>query len=186
MATKKSPKPKQTDRAAARLAALRASIDRLDARLVALLNQRSRLALAIGAIKRRAGDALYAPAREQAVLAHLKGRNRGPLSNASLEAIYREIMSAALSLEGELRIGVVDSGRADLLLVARDHFGRSARYERAGAPTAAVKKMLAGRWSALCMAEADLPAACAALQAGRLKVCGRPARGAVLLTRSGT
>ena len=180
---KKSPKTKKTISAEKRLAALRASIDRLDARLLALLNQRSRMALAIGKIKHRAGGALYVPSREQAVLAQLRKRNRGPLSNASLEAIYREIMSAALSLEGALRIGVAGAARGELLLAARNHFGRSARYEEAGAPGSAIKRMLAGRWNALCMAESDLPAACAALQSGRLTVCGRPARGSVLLTR---
>ncbi len=181
----KSPGRKKTTGAEARLAALRASIDRLDARLLALLNRRSRMALAIGAIKRRSGGALYVPAREREVLAGLNARNRGPLRQAALEAIYREIMSAALSLEGVLRIGVAAGGRLDAWLAARDQFGRSARYEDAGAPTAAVRKMLAGRWDALCMLESSLPAACRALQDGRLSVCGRPGRAIVLLVRNG-
>ena len=116
------------------------------------------------------------------MLARVRKRNRGPLSNKSLEAIYREIMSAALSLEGALVIGVAGDGAA---AVARNLFGASATYAMAAAPTSAVDALCAGRWHALCIMEAHLPAACGALQDGRIRVCGKAVGGVAVLVRGG-
>src|SRR5436190_18692391 len=77
----------------------RKAIDRLDARIVQLLNERTRHVLEIGAIKLKAGEEIYAPHRELAVLERISKANVGPLPDASLRAIYREVMSSALALE---------------------------------------------------------------------------------------
>ena len=77
----------------------RKAIDKLDGQLVKLLNERTRHVLAIGEIKRKAGEEIYAPHRERAVLNRVCRSNEGPITNESLQAIYREIMSSALSLE---------------------------------------------------------------------------------------
>ena len=45
----------------------RQAIDKLDARIVRLLNYRTRHVLAIGDIKLKAGEEIYAPHRERAV-----------------------------------------------------------------------------------------------------------------------
>ena len=55
--------------------------------------------LRIGDIKLKAGEEIYAPHRERAVLQRICKSNRGPITDESLRAIYREIMSSALSLE---------------------------------------------------------------------------------------
>ena len=60
--------------------------------------------LEIGAIKIKAGEEIYAPHRELAVLDRLCKLNQGPITNESLRAIYREIMSSALSLEKSMTI----------------------------------------------------------------------------------
>jgi chorismate mutase-like protein len=167
-----------------RLDALRRRIDAIDAQIVALLNRRSRVALQIGAHKRARGGALYAPEREQAVLARVRARNKGPLSDAALEAIYREIMSAALALEGPFTIGVAGPAGGEVAQAARNHFGAGARQTAVNSPSEAVSGIVKGRWDALCIADADLPAACAELQAGRLLVCGRAAKGVSILVRA--
>jgi chorismate mutase len=46
----------------------RQAIDRLDKQIVALLNERTKQVLEIGAIKIKAGEEIYAPHRELAVL----------------------------------------------------------------------------------------------------------------------
>ncbi|HMP76525.1 MAG TPA: chorismate mutase [Kiritimatiellia bacterium] len=180
---KKSPTKKIAKSSAQKLEALRRRIDVLDGRLVTLLNQRSRLAQGIGKLKHAQGSALYVPEREQQVLARLRSRNKGPLSARSLEAIYREIMSAALSLEGVLNIGVVGSVGSPVAAAARDHFGGSARYATLTA-TEAVKRLLAKRCHAVCLAEADLPAACAGFQSGRVRMCKSATRGVAVLVRT--
>ncbi|MCO5045170.1 MAG: chorismate mutase [Kiritimatiellae bacterium] len=176
---------KRTDSAVARLASLRARIDALDGRLVALLNQRSRLAQAIGELKSAQGAPLFVPEREQQVLAGLSKRNGGPLSQHSLAAIYREIISAALSLEGGLKIGVVDVANGAIGLAARDRFGASARYERARSAPVAVRGLLDGRWHALCVAESALKSARRAIEDGLLRVSKVPGSRCVVLVRGG-
>src|ERR1022692_3087849 len=82
----------------------RKAIDKLDTQIIKLLNERTRHVLAIGEIKRKADEEIYAPHRERAVLQRICRRNQGPITNESLRAIYREIMSSALSLEKSLTV----------------------------------------------------------------------------------
>src|SRR5882724_4254993 len=82
----------------------RTAIDRLDAKMVKLLNERIQHVLEIGAIKLKAGEEIYAPHRELAVLQRVCRLNPGPITNESIRAIYREIMSSALSLQKTMRI----------------------------------------------------------------------------------
>ena len=77
----------------------RKAIDKLDAQIVKLLNERTRHVLQIGEIKIKAGEAIYVPHRERTVLQRIRKLNQGPINDESLRAIYREIMSSALSLE---------------------------------------------------------------------------------------
>ena len=74
----------------------RKAIDNLDEQIVRLLNERTRHVLEIGALKLKQGEEIYAPHRELAVLQRLVKLNKGPISEESLRAIYREIMSSAL------------------------------------------------------------------------------------------
>ncbi len=84
--------------------ALRAHIDRLDEKLLALLNQRARLAIQIGQRKHHTHSSVYEPAREKRILQRLAVVNQGPLHAESLRPIFREIISACLSLEQQLRV----------------------------------------------------------------------------------
>ena len=77
----------------------RKAIDKLDAHIVRLLNERTKQVLAIGDIKLKAGAEIYAPHRERAVLERICRLNQGPITNDQLRTIYREIMSSALALE---------------------------------------------------------------------------------------
>ena len=81
------------------LADHRKAIDKLDSQIVELLNERTKHVLEIGEIKLKAGEEIYAPHRELAVFERVCKQNAGPITNDSLRAIYREIMSSALSLE---------------------------------------------------------------------------------------
>jgi chorismate mutase/prephenate dehydratase len=84
--------------------ALRAHIDRIDEKLLTLLSQRARLAVAIGEHKRRTQNSVYTPGREKRILQQLLANNRGPLRAEHIRPIFREIMSACLSLEKPLRV----------------------------------------------------------------------------------
>ncbi|MCB1237935.1 MAG: chorismate mutase [Verrucomicrobiae bacterium] len=86
------------------LADLRQKIDAIDTELLRLLNERAEIVHGIGVIKKRDGLQIYAPEREESLLRSLVEKNRGLLPEKSIRAIYREIMSAALALEEDLKI----------------------------------------------------------------------------------
>jgi chorismate mutase/prephenate dehydratase len=79
----------------------RERIDALDRQLVDLLNERMSCAQEIGRIKKESGRPVRDPEREQALLDKLKAYNQGPVEDDSLEAIYRQIIQAAIGLEEE-------------------------------------------------------------------------------------
>lgn len=106
----------------------RKAIDRLDAQIVQLLNERTRHVLEIGVIKVKAGEAIYVPHRERMVLERVCKLNQGPMTEASLRAIYREIMSSALSLEKTLTIAYLGPEATFTHQAAIQKFGASLRY----------------------------------------------------------
>jgi chorismate mutase/prephenate dehydratase len=106
----------------------RQAIDKLDEEIIRLLNERTRHALEIGAIKLKAGEEIYAPHRELAVLDRLCRLNEGPVTNQSLRAIYREIMSSALSLEKSMTIAYFGPEATFTHQAAIRRFGSSLHY----------------------------------------------------------
>lgn len=74
------------------LASLRTRIDRLDAQLLRLVNQRAQLALMIGRIKKRRKWPVFDAAREAAVLGHVTRLNRGPLSPRAVRHVFQAIL----------------------------------------------------------------------------------------------
>jgi len=110
---------------------LREQIDAIDARLVDLLNERARVVVEVGKVKRSAASntPIYAPDRERAVLDRVRAMNQGPLPNACLEAIWREMMSGSFALERPLRIGYLGPAGSFSHLAARRQFGASVDYD---------------------------------------------------------
>lgn len=85
--------------AQARLGQLRDQIDSLDKELLALLNRRAQCSREVGVIKSGADDLVFKPFREKEVLRKLSEANPGPLPEAHLKAIYREIFSSSRALQ---------------------------------------------------------------------------------------
>lgn len=115
------------------LGELRAEIDQVDRELVQLLNRRAKISQRVGEIKRaQAGDghqpSVYQPDREAQVLRHVDDLNGGPLSDAALHAVYREILSSSRSLQRPLRIGYLGPIATFAYQAAKRHFGSSAIF----------------------------------------------------------
>ena len=105
---------------------LRKQIDDIDARLVAMMNERARCAVQIGQLKRQAGqESVYSPEREREVLERVIAANTGPLSNATLMAIWKELMSGSLALEKPLKVTYLGPEGSFSHLAAIEKFGRS-------------------------------------------------------------
>ena len=106
----------------------RKAIDKCDAQIVRLLNERTKHVLAIGELKLKAGEEIYAPHRERAVLDRICRLNHGPITNEALRAIYREVMSSALSLEKTLTIAYLGPEATFTHQAAIRRFGSSLSY----------------------------------------------------------
>ena len=70
----------------------RKELDLIDHKLSTLLNQRFRIALKIGKIKKEIGKKIYDPRREEEILKRLKLKNRGPLKEEDLIKIFTTIL----------------------------------------------------------------------------------------------
>jgi chorismate mutase / prephenate dehydratase len=86
------------------LGGLRREIDAVDRELLQLLNRRAALANEVGEIKRQEGSPVFRPEREAQVINGLQAANPGPLRNADVATIWREIMSACRALEAPQRV----------------------------------------------------------------------------------
>ena len=106
----------------------RKAIDKLDEQIVRLLNERTNHVLEIGAIKIKAGEEIYAPHRERHVFERVAKMNQGPMTEESLRAIYREIMSSALSLEKTMSIAYLGPEATFTHQAAIQKFGASLKY----------------------------------------------------------
>ena len=88
-----------------KLEELRRQIDEIDRELLRLFNERARLAQTVGAAKKAAGEnVLFRPEREAQILARRQAENAGPLPNAAIAQLYRELMSACMALEASLTV----------------------------------------------------------------------------------
>jgi chorismate mutase len=126
---------------------LRKQVDRIDQRLLQLLQQRTKLSGEIGRTKRRHGAEIYVPDRERALLARVAKLAKGRLPGPALGAIYREILSSSRAAQGQQPIGVIVGNKrhlqgkhghlwrrgqdevAPILRAARFHFGACDQFE---------------------------------------------------------
>ncbi|HEV7919967.1 MAG TPA: chorismate mutase [Thermoanaerobaculia bacterium] len=83
------------------LSRLRDAIDRVDAVLVKLLNQRAKYAVEIGEIKGVLSLAIYAPEREKQVLQHVESASAGPLSGLAVRRLFERIIDESRRVERE-------------------------------------------------------------------------------------
>lgn len=114
---------------------LRRIIDSIDSDILRLLNKRAQLTLEIGKLKAKKRESIYVPDRETDVYEKLTGKNRGPLSNESIRAIYREIMSGSLRLEKLLTIAYLGPEFTFTHLAGLKKFGSSVSYAGCGTIT---------------------------------------------------
>ena len=109
---------------------LRKEIDKLDQKLVELLNDRARIVVEIGKLKSKTeSDTIYSPSREKAVFDKIAAANNGPLPDKTLFAVWRELMSGSFFLEHPLRIAYLGPEGSFSHAAAMLKFGQSVEYE---------------------------------------------------------
>jgi len=116
--------PEEGAEDSAALGVLREAINAVDAQLLALLARRANLAGEVGALKASRHTPVWRPEREAAIIARLRNDNPGPLSDAAIESIWREVISACREIERRLRIAYLGPPGTFSELALHKHFGQ--------------------------------------------------------------
>jgi chorismate mutase/prephenate dehydratase len=109
------------------LAELRRQIDAIDDQILTLLNRRADLVVAVGKAKQGTSGDYYVPSREQAIYARLIAANAGPFPEEGIRRVFREIISASLSLEQPLKVAFLGPQGTFTHVAAMHQFGFSAQ-----------------------------------------------------------
>jgi chorismate mutase/prephenate dehydratase len=111
------------------LEATRERIDAVDVQIQRLISERARLAQQVGISKTRAGRSVdfYRPEREAQVLRAARARNSGPLRDAEVLRLFREIMSACLAQQEPLKVAFLGPEGTFTQAAVLTHFGHSVR-----------------------------------------------------------
>lgn len=78
---------------------IRKRIDLLDDVLLRIFNERARLALEIGEVKREQNLPVFDPAREKRIFNRMKEDNPGPLDNEAIVRMFERVVDESRRLE---------------------------------------------------------------------------------------
>lgn len=91
----------------------RKKIDDVDRKLVALLGERAKAAIAIGKLKRDTSIPIYEPDRERVVFENVQEANQGPLPGRDLVRIYERIIDVMRNIQKEEITSTPESTEAE-------------------------------------------------------------------------
>ena len=106
---------------------VRQEIDVLDSQIQTLIGTRARLAQAVRESKGELANAVdyYRPEREAQVLRGVLERNHGPISDAEMLRLFREIMSVCMAQQEPLKIAFLGPEGTFTQQAVNRHFGHS-------------------------------------------------------------
>ena len=107
---------------------LRGQIDGIDSEILRLLNRRAELVLEIGRLKAERNLDFHVPQREEEIYSRLGAENPGPFPADAVRPVFREVISACLSLEHPLRVAYLGPRATFSHLAAMERFGLSAQF----------------------------------------------------------
>ena len=130
-AKKKTAKTRTTKKTSSRgssLPALESRIRQLDRDLLRSLNERARLNVKIGKLRKASDQPAFTLGQEEEALSRLASLNRGPLSGRCVRAVFRELVSGCRSLLRDLRIAFLGPEYSYSHLAAIHRFGQSVQF----------------------------------------------------------
>jgi chorismate mutase len=80
---------------------LRERINSIDDELLRLFNERAKLALEIGRMKKEQGLPIHIPSREEQIITRVQQENPGPLPPTSIARLYQRLIEESRTLEEE-------------------------------------------------------------------------------------
>jgi chorismate mutase/prephenate dehydratase len=105
------------------LKSIRAELGRVDREILRMLNERARLVMEAGRVKKGQGLEVYDPSQESRVYSRLKATNEGPLPDAAVKPIFREIISCSRSLQAVIKVSCLGPEASFTYQAALSHFG---------------------------------------------------------------
>lgn len=106
----------------------RRQIDAIDSEILEQLNRRAEIVVRVGEEKAKGNIAYHSPQREEEIIDRLTRENRGPFPGKGVKAVYREILSACLSLEQPLKIAYLGPQATFTHMACMKRFGLLAEY----------------------------------------------------------
>lgn len=106
----------------------RKEIDSIDTEILDLIARRIDCAREIGKIKAAKGEEIYVPSREKIVFENILRKNGGRVRETAVRAIFREIISAAISAEQKLTVSYLGPKATFTNQAAIKNFGSSVDY----------------------------------------------------------
>ena len=110
------------------LETLRAGINRVDGQLLELLAERAELVAGIAGAKKRGGLSTVDPERENELLHRVLNKGAGRFPKSAIVAVFREIMSASVSLQSGIAVSFLGPPGTYTHIAARTLFGYAPSY----------------------------------------------------------
>jgi chorismate mutase/prephenate dehydratase len=110
---------------------LRGKIDQIDNQILDLLNERAKLVLKVGELKQTGNYDFHLLDRECEIYERLVRRNPGPFPTEAIRDVFREILSASLSLEKTLKVMYLGPEATFCHIASIQQFGHSAKFFQA-------------------------------------------------------
>jgi chorismate mutase/prephenate dehydratase len=147
MARRKKPAAQASDSESppSTLAEVRRQLDRLDRELIDSMNRRARLAQELTSLKQASGRAVFDPQRESQVRAQAARHNKGPLSDAAIDAVFRELISGTRAVQAGIRTAYLGPEFTFSHLAAIERFGQSAELVPVGTIAAVFEEVERGQ-----------------------------------------
>jgi len=127
------------------LGELRQQIDAIDDQILELLNRRASVVIEVGHAKAGKQKEFYVPSREQAIYERLTSANPGPFPGEAIRRVFREIISASLSLEQPMKVAFLGPQATFTHVAAMQQFGFSAQLIPQKSIPAVFDEVLRGR-----------------------------------------
>ncbi|WP_457640141.1 prephenate dehydratase [Persephonella sp.] len=114
-----------------KLQELRNKIDNIDEQILKLLNERAKLAVEVGHIKKENKMPIYVPSREKKIFERLESLNKKygeVFPTKYIRPVFREIISACRSTEETLKVAYLGPKATFTQEAAIEHFGQAVEY----------------------------------------------------------
>ncbi len=124
--------------------ALETKLAKMDRALVKCLNERVSLACQIGKLNLESGKPAFQAADDDAVLDRVAEKNKGPLEDATLRAVFRELTSGSRALVRRLQIAILGPFYSYSHLAAMHRFGKTVEFVPVGSIGAVFEEVIQG------------------------------------------